>query len=93
VLPSLAHQEQCQASPDTVPDELELHQLQTLSEVIQSQLSRQASKAEAKTRVSDNGRHKDYVADTREYALGTVPIRPAARRPSGSGDSEYEEFR
>jgi hypothetical protein len=69
-------------------------QLQKLSEVIQSQLSRQACKAETKGRTSgsDNGKHKAYVADGREYAL-SVAFRPAARRKSSSRDSKYEEFR
>ena len=80
------------ATPDPGPDELTLHQLQKLSEVIQSQLSRQARKAETKTRTSDNGKHQAYAADSREYALGAVPLRPATRRHSSSGDSDFEMF-
>jgi len=75
---------------DQGSDELTLHQLQKLSELIQSQLSRQARKANIKMRTSDTEKHKAYLTDTREYALGAYPLRPASKRLSSGSEGESE---
>jgi hypothetical protein len=90
------------ATSDPVPDELTLHQLQKLFKVIQSHRgdpipsvpSSSPSRNQRRGPPTTASReHKAYAADSSEYALGAVPLRPSARSHSSSEESEFETFR
>ena len=69
------------------PPELTLDTLQKINQLVQSQLAKQARKADTK-KSSDSGKKKAYVAGN--HALGAVPIQPSlrpAQRPSTTSSS------
>jgi hypothetical protein len=62
-------------APDPDPAKLGMDGLLKINQFIQSQLAKQASKADIKLKSSEFGKQKAYVAGN--HALGAVPIQPS----------------